>query len=98
MRVANSISGAYVYPGTEAFIMASLVGAAIALIGARLLIPLSRSTELFFTGLAAAVVGGFGFVLAGEQRLGHAFALWHSVMALAIYTAETVTLSFGSKK
>jgi hypothetical protein len=79
-------------------ITASLIGAAIALIGARLLIPLKKSIELLVTGLAAALIGGFGFGLVEEQRLCLAFVLWHSLMTLAIYTAEKLTFPFGSQK
>jgi len=85
-------------PATAGLITASVIGAAIALIGARLLIPLKKSVELLATGLAAAFIGGLGFVLVEEQRLCLAFVLWHSLMTLAIYTAEKLTLPFGSKK
>lgn len=70
----------------------SLVGAAIVLTGARLLLPLKHSVELVVTGLVAAIIGGIGFVLLADDRLYLAFVLWHSVMALAIYSAETWSL------
>jgi hypothetical protein len=73
----------------------SLVGAAIVLTGARLLIPLQHSVELVATGLVAAIIGGFGFVLVEDDRLYLAFMLWHSVMTLAIYSAETWRLPLG---
>jgi hypothetical protein len=82
------------WPDLEAFMAASLVGAAIALFGARLLIPLKNSIELLVTGLVAAVLGGFGFVLAGLERPCIAFVLWHSLMALAIHVAEGWPLSW----
>jgi hypothetical protein len=86
------------WPGPAALMVASLIGAAIALIGARVLIPLKKSIELLATGLAAALIGGFGFVLVGEQRLCLAFVLWHSLMTLAIYTAGKLTFPFGNEK
>jgi hypothetical protein len=76
-------------PSPEGFMTGSLVGATIVLTGARLLIPLKHSVELVVTGLVAAIIGGFGFVLVADDSYYLAFVLWHSVMTLAIYSAET---------
>ncbi len=85
-------------PAPAGFMTGSVVGATIALTGARLLIPLKHSVGLVVTGLVAAIIGGFGFVLFGDDRLYLAFVLWHSVMTLAIYSAETWPLSIGGTR
>jgi hypothetical protein len=82
-------------PAPEGFVTGSLVGAAIVLTGARLLIPLKHSVALVVTGLVAAIIGGFGFVLVADDRYYLSFMLWHSVMTLAIYSAETWPLPIG---
>lgn len=85
-------------PAPQGFLAASLLGATIALIGARLLIPLRRSVELVVMGLAAAVIGGFGFVLAFRDWPYLAFMLWHSLVALAIYGSENWPLPIAKAK
>jgi hypothetical protein len=90
-------SGAF-GPTPAGFVTGSLVGAAIVLTGARLLIPLKHSVELVVTGLVAAIIGGIGFVLVADDRLYLAFVLWHSVMALAIYSAETWSLPISGTR
>jgi hypothetical protein len=86
------------WPGTIDFLAASLVGAAIALGGARLIIPLNRSSELMVTGLAAAVVGGLAFAFIEEQEFFLAFMLWHGLMAVAVHAAENWSLPTGKAK
>jgi hypothetical protein len=76
-------------PTPAGFVTGSLVGAAIVLTGARVLLPLKHSVGLVVTGLVAAIIGGIGFVLVADDGLYLAFVLWHSVMTLAIYSAET---------
>lgn len=83
------------WPGTGEFLAASLVGAAIALAGARLIIPLNRSIELIATGLAAAIIGGLAFAFIGEQQFYIAFMVWHGLMAVAIHAAENWSLPTG---
>jgi len=85
-------------PGPESLVTGSLVGATIVLTGARLLIPLKHSVELVVTGLVAAIIGGFAFVLVADDRVYLAFVLWHSVMTLAIYSAETWPLPIGGTR
>jgi hypothetical protein len=85
-------------PTPAGFVTGSLVGATIVLTGARLLLPLKHSVELVVTGLVAAIIGGIGFVLVADDRLYLAFVLWHSVMALAIYSAETWSLPISGTR
>jgi hypothetical protein len=85
-------------PGQENLVTGSLVGATIVLTGARFLLPLKHSVELVVTGLVAAIIGGFGFVLVADDRVYLAFVLWHSVMTLAIYSAETWRLPIGGTR
>jgi len=83
----------------EGYLAASVIGAAIAMTGARFLIPLKNPIGLVVTGLVAAVTGGFGFVLAEYMdNLYFAFVLWHSLMALAIIGAEYWPLSLARNK
>jgi hypothetical protein len=74
------------------YLAASLVGAAIVLLGARLLIPLKRTLALAITGPAAAITGGFGFAVIGHHSFVLPFTVWHALMALAIYSAENWTV------
>lgn len=91
---------------TSAFLAASLVGAFIVLIGARLIIPLNRSISLFFVGFPVAIIGGLAFPLALELNfhsssiseefsISLAFMAWHSLMAVAIHVAENWQLRIG---
>jgi len=70
------------------YVAASLVGAAVVLFGAHLLIPLKHSDTLAVTGCASAIAGGFGFEMLGAHSFALPFILWHVLMALAIHTAE----------
>ena len=78
-------------PGIEidarAYLLASIVGAAIVLISARVIIPLKRKLELAFTGVVAAIVGGLVFEPTEDWPF-IAFMLWHVVMAVAIHVSE----------
>jgi hypothetical protein len=95
LQVGNS---GHFGPAPEGYITASFLGAAMVLTGARFLIPLKHSLTLVVTGLAAAVMGGLGFVLAGYERLVLGFILWHSLMTLAIYVSENWSFSLGRAK
>ena len=94
MNIALGGWGAF-GPAPESYVTGSLAGATIVLTGARLLIPLKHSVELVATGLVAAIIGGFGFVLVADDSFYLAFVLWHCVMTLAIYSAETWPLPIG---
>jgi hypothetical protein len=74
-----------------------LVAAAVVLVGARLIIPLTRTTRLALTGLVAAIVGGFVFWLTASLWQGSWFAwvIWHSLMAVAVHAAEIRPWPFG---
>ena len=66
---------------------ASLVGAAIVLIGARIIVPLKRVLELALAGVVAAVVGGLVFEPTEDWPF-IAFMIWHSLMAASILVSE----------
>lgn len=80
------------------YMAASLLGAAVALTGARFLVPLQKPLKLLATGFTAAIIGGLGFVLAGDRRLCLAFVLWHSLMTIAIFGAEHWPFSVSRAK
>jgi len=72
---------------TRAYVMASIVGAAIVLAGARVMIPLRRVLQLASAGVVAAIVGGLVFELT-EDWLFLAFMFWHIFMAVAIHVSQ----------
>ena len=82
-------SSAMSWNDTMASVAASLVGAGIALAGARFLVPLHRSGPLAVAGLAAAITGGIVFGLTIHSHAYIAFLGWHSLIALAIHAAES---------
>jgi len=71
----------------RAYIVASIVGAAIVLSGARIMIPLKRVLELASAGVVAAIVGGLVFELTEDWPF-LAFMFWHIFMAVAIHVSE----------
>jgi len=71
----------------RAYLLASLVGAAIMLTGACILVPLKRKLELALAGTVAAMVGGLLFEPT-EAWPFLAFMLWHSLIAIAIHISE----------
>jgi hypothetical protein len=71
----------------RAYILASLVGAAIVLTGARFIVPLKRVLELALAGVVAAIVGGLVFEPTEDWPF-ISFMFWHSLMAVAIHVSE----------
>ena len=72
-------------PDWRAYMLASMAGATIVLLGARFIIPLRNSLALTVFGLVAAIIGSFFFVLPYSYTFPHLF--WHSLMAIAIHAA-----------
>jgi len=71
----------------RAYFLASIVGAAIVLTGARIMIPLKHVLELAFAGVVAAIVGGLVFEPTEDWPF-IAFMFWHGLMAVAIHVSE----------
>ena len=72
-----------------AYVSASLVGAFIVLIGARIIIPLRHTVVLAIAGLVAGIIGGLVFIsLNSDSMFVLAVMAWHTLMAAAIYVAE----------
>ena len=72
---------------TRAYVFASIVGAAIVLTSARVIVPLKSKLELAFAGGIAAIVGGLLFEPTEDWPF-LAFIIWHSFMAVAIHLSE----------
>jgi transcriptional regulator with XRE-family HTH domain len=73
-----------------AFLIASLVGVAIVLVAAKILIPLRVTAAFWLLGLAASLVGG-GAMYAGWEIFGDttlstigSFSVWHVLACIAI--------------
>lgn len=73
------------------FLLASLVGVAIVLVAARILIPLRVTPAYWLLGLAASLVGGValyaGFEVFGDSTLSTvvSFCVWHVLACIAVY-------------
>ena len=89
IELVSTVSGPYIVT-TTGFVAGSVVGAAIVLTGAMFIIPLRRSVALVLAGIPAAIIGGLAFSLidAPLPGLPLPFAIWHLLMAVAIYIAE----------
>ena len=79
-------------PETEDMFAASIVGAAIVLTGAKLIIPLRHSLRFALVGLVAAIFGGLIFSSVSEATFFLAYSLWHLLMAATIFIAQHETL------
>jgi hypothetical protein len=87
------------FPNTISYLAASVVGALIALTGARLILPLNRSMALAVFGFPAAIIGGLAFAtLPDDWRGFFPFLIWHCLMAIAIHLAENRKLRTGVAK
>lgn len=73
-------------PDTVVYVLASLVGAAIVLVGGRLLSPLGDVVALAVAGGLYAVFGGLIFAVSPWMWL--AFPAWHVLVASAIHAAR----------
>jgi hypothetical protein len=82
----GAVSGPYVVT-TAGFVAGSVVGAAIVLTGAMIMIPSRRPVVLAVAGFPAAIVGGLLFWLL-DLWFPLPFIIWHLLMAVAIYIAE----------
>jgi transcriptional regulator with XRE-family HTH domain len=91
MTVLNAESW---FPGTPffaSFLLGSLIGVAIVLVAARILIPLRVTAAFWLLGLAASLVGGVamyaGFELLGDTTLSTvaSFSVWHVLACIAIH-------------
>jgi len=73
------------------FVLASVVGVAIVLAAARILIPLRVTAAYWLLGLAASLMGGVamyaGFEVFGDSTLSTigSFCVWHVLACIAIY-------------
>lgn len=95
VRVAAGFDSGFfpTVPGIQEFVSASVVGAVIVLVGARLIIPLHHSSQLLLAGIPATV--GAGLVFAAPPLWGTkedafvlAYAAWHVLLAGAIHIGE----------
>jgi hypothetical protein len=87
------------FPNAISYMAASLVGALIALTGARLISPLNRSMALAAFGFSAAIFGGLAFAtLPDDWRGFFPFLIWHCLMAIAVHLAENRKLRTGVAK
>jgi hypothetical protein len=74
-----------------------IVGTAIILTGARMLVPLRHAFRLAIAGSVASIVGSL--ILSLNQMVGWVvWGLWHAVMATAIYVAQNRALRSGGAK
>lgn len=87
------------FPDTTSYLAASLVGALVALTGARFICPLKSSMALAVVGFPAAIIGGLAFSALPDDWPDFAFAfpflIWHCLMAIAIHMAEGWKLRIG---
>lgn len=88
--VINELKSPWGVPNVEDFIPASLVGALIVLLGAKLVIPLNHLGQIAISGLVAAVLGGLAFSApplwgTAEDSFILAYGAWHLLMAAAIH-------------
>lgn len=75
--------------GDPGLTLACLVAAVVVLLGARLIVPLAHPVRLTLAGSTAAIVGGYILSLPLSMYHWVAWTLWHVVMAVAIYGAES---------
>ena len=92
------------FTDTTSYLAASLVGALIALTGARFISPLNCSMALAVVGFPAAIIGGLAFSTLPELWPDFAFAfafsflIWHCLMAITVHIAENRKLWIGVAK
>ncbi len=82
--------------GWDAWVAASLVGAVIILLAAKLIIPLRWSLVYLLLGLLASVLGGLIFHWSEDAdwpQILIAYALWHSLVCAAIHFGSPSTES-----
>jgi len=75
-------------PGTEDMLAASVVGAAIVLVGTKLIIPLQHAVRLALLGLPAAIIGGLIFAWSTDGAFPVAYMAWHMLIAAVIYSDQ----------
>ena len=88
--VIEELKSPWGVPHAKDFIPASLVGALIVLLGAKLVIPLNHLGQLAIFGLVAAVLGGLAFSApplwgTAEDSFILSYGAWHLLMAAAIH-------------
>jgi hypothetical protein len=90
------------FPDTTSYLAASLVGALVALTGARFISPLNSSMALAVVGFPAAIIGGLAFSTLPEDwpdfSFPFPFLIWHCLMAIAIHIAEDWKSRIGAAK
>lgn len=103
LRIVKGLDSGFfpTIPGTDEFILGSIAGTLIVLVGARYIIPLYHSLQLVLTGIVAAICGGLLFAApplwgTKEDSFILAYAAWHVLLALAIHFGENLVWLAGS--